>query len=256
MKVKSFVYGAIVFGLGVNLGWAIKSDLVAGLEKSLKESEQHWRDAYKTQRVMVSDLRKTLWSERDAAESAKTEETEATLVQPTGEIEVPESVEESNAEEWVETPEEHQLRRLIDSYTNDDDNSARFVEAAKKEHDMSHKAPFVISQAEFAGGEEGEDYEKVTLTYYENDRVMLDEDENTLQDVGHIVGWRNLREFGGQSGHQDVVFVRNHKMMTDFEIERQDPDSELPIHIRYGLEKEEYDMRRHAGLIKFRGDDE
>lgn len=118
--------------------------------------------------------------------------------------------------------------------------------------------PKVISLEEYNNhgeDDEGEDYAKVTLTYYPKAQVLLDEDQEPIDDVEAYVGWRALSQFGGMSGNADVVYVRNRRMETDFEVERE-TEADLPLHVQFGMPHMEFESNRAAGKIKLREEDE
>lgn len=174
-------------------------------------------------------------------------------------VEIAEHVEEpeEDDDEVPDEPEEvtrANLQSLIDQYTASDstEESYKIVQVAGE---LDKAPPFVISREDFAYNEEYDDYEKITLTYYQNDRIVLDSEEDVLNDVATVVGWRNLSQFGGDSEDPDVVFVRNHRLQTDFEIVREE-DSSLPLHVKYGMEKEEFRVNKAAGLLKLRQEDD
>lgn len=72
--------------------------------------------------------------------------------------------------------------------------------------------PYVISPEEFG---EFEEYEKISLTYYA-DEVLADENDEEVDDVDEIVGKESLNHFGEYE--DDSVFVRNDRLKCDYEI--------------------------------------
>lgn len=72
--------------------------------------------------------------------------------------------------------------------------------------------PYVISPDEFG---EFEDYEQVSLTYYE-DHILTDDRDNIVEDVEETIGFESLTHFGEYE--DDSVFVRNDAKMCDYEI--------------------------------------
>jgi hypothetical protein len=72
--------------------------------------------------------------------------------------------------------------------------------------------------------------------------------------VGNTLGWKNLSQFGGESGDPDTVFIRNQRLETDFEVVRDD-ESPLPLHIQYGMGKEEFKVNKAAGTLRLRDED-
>lgn len=160
-------------------------------------------------------------------------------------------------EELNETVEETRsnLQRLIDQYVpTDDDNEAFVAHAAVTTEVIDKTPPYVISQALFAYDEEFEHFDKITLTYYPSARILLDDDQELISDIPAHVGWKNLNRFGDQSEDKDTVFIRNKRLMTDFEVVRETED-DLPLHIRYGMDKETFAATKAAGLLKFRPED-
>lgn len=157
-----------------------------------------------------------------------------------------------------ETPEEtrNKLQSVIDQYAVSDDSSGQ-QDVAETGAWMEHEdvLPFVISRATFSSDpDEGDLYEKETLTYYPRYRVLLDEDEETIDDIPKVVGWKNLNRFGDQSEEMDTVYVRNRKLMTDYEVVREE-DEDLPLHVKYGMPKDEFETAKASGMVKVRDED-
>lgn len=87
---------------------------------------------------------------------------------------------------------------------------------AKKEdkHNMRENSkPYVITPEEFG---ENSDYECYSLTYYDADEILADEDDELIEDVDNTVGLDSLERFGEHE--DDSVFVRNDAMKRDYEI--------------------------------------
>lgn len=81
---------------------------------------------------------------------------------------------------------------------------------------------FVISRQEYDETEGRHD--KVTLYYYVVDDILVGSDEQIVDDVEYVVGNDALTSFGRDSGDRNIVFVRNDRISTDFEVIR-DPRS-------------------------------
>lgn len=78
-------------------------------------------------------------------------------------------------------------------------------------------APYVISQEEFINGNKY--YDKTTLNYYD-DGILEDEiTEEIIDDIDAVIGRDSLTKFGEYE--DDVVFVRNERLSTDYEVVRQ-----------------------------------
>ena len=83
------------------------------------------------------------------------------------------------------------------------------LEARTEEH------PYVIHQDEFM--ENKDDYSHVTMTYFAEDSVLVDEDNHPVPHPDLVVGRDNLK-FGHGTDDNDVVFVRNDRLQQEMEI--------------------------------------
>lgn len=87
--------------------------------------------------------------------------------------------------------------------------------------------PHVINVEEFSNGMPS--HAKITLTYYAEDKVLCDSDETVVPNPVNILGKDILPDmFGQESEDPDVVYVRNEKIGTDYEIVR--------VHKSYSVE--------------------
>lgn len=96
-------------------------------------------------------------------------------------------------------------------------------------------AIYLISTEEFLSGKE--EYDKITLTYYEGDNVLADERDGTVPAPTDVVGFQALKSFGREPKDPNVVYVRNNKVSCDFEILRSE-GSYLEIVLAGGMAKE------------------
>src|SRR5690606_10502373 len=96
-----------------------------------------------------------------------------------------------------------------------EDGDKVFPEGEKEEVEAG---PYVIDTATFM---EDDEYEKATLTYWEGDRTVSDEREEVVPEYDMLIGIENLDKFGeSDPGDPDVVYIRNERMSTDFEVLR------------------------------------
>lgn len=250
---RTLLYTALgAFGLGALWGWAVTGDIH---ENNLFAERASFDHIIKRKTEHIWILQKKI--EHDFAKKSN-------QMVPGGEE--PESIDEDDIVTIIEDDDDdstqgetleetrNNLQNLIDTYTEAPDKLSEIDTVVEQAVDFDKVPPFVISQATYAYDEEGEDYSKITLTYYSRDRTLLDDDEDPIEDVPRTIGWRNLTHFGGESGDPDVVFVRNRQLQTDFEVVKE--DGRLPLHIQYGMPKEEFRANRAAGLIKLRREDE
>ena len=84
------------------------------------------------------------------------------------------------------------------------------------ENDLQYEKPFVISREEF--DEEYPHFDKITITYYAEDDVLADEQDEIIPDIEAVVGYDSLSRFGDMSDDDCVVYVRNGRLGADYEI--------------------------------------
>lgn len=75
----------------------------------------------------------------------------------------------------------------------------------------------IITEDEYIQGEC--DYNQATLTWYEGDQVLADQDDTVIENVDPIVGQKNLL-FGLNSADENVVYIRNEPLEYDYEVIR------------------------------------
>lgn len=82
--------------------------------------------------------------------------------------------------------------------------------------------PYVISVDEFM--EDEPEHDKVTLTYYEADDILADDNGKVLRSLDKVIGDQAILHFGERSSDSDLVYVRNEWLASDYEVTR-DPRS-------------------------------
>lgn len=89
----------------------------------------------------------------------------------------------------------------------------------KKEHQSRRpNVPYVVHYDE--KDEVADEYESVTLTYYEGDDVLCDDRDNILDpaDRDDLVGDKNMERFGHGSNDINVVYIRNDRLEILYEV--------------------------------------
>lgn len=76
--------------------------------------------------------------------------------------------------------------------------------------------PYVIHVEEFAAEEEG--YSQSTVTYFPDDDILLDENDDILQEIEMYVGYHNVERFGERSGDKNIVYIRNPRIEHEYEM--------------------------------------
>ena len=80
--------------------------------------------------------------------------------------------------------------------------------------------PFVITQEEF--NDNDTNFDQKTLTYYDGDDVLTDEQDQPLDEMDRVVGVENMLRFGHGSGDPNIVYIRNARLELDFEVVHSD----------------------------------
>ncbi len=78
--------------------------------------------------------------------------------------------------------------------------------------------PFIITQEEYMENEP--DFPTMTLTYYEDDEILLDDKGEVIPDADGVVGDDNLSRFGAGSKDRNILYVRNVERELNLEIAR------------------------------------
>jgi hypothetical protein len=95
------------------------------------------------------------------------------------------------------------------------------------------KEPYIISVDEFSEDMVGEDmYTKLTVHYWVDDDGMTDHNEVPIPNMQEIVGNDFKYNFGNASGSEAIVYIRNERMLTDFEVVRN--NGSFATHMGYG----------------------
>lgn len=280
MKSKLIAVGTIAFGYGAVVAWAFTAD---HFEARMKRNQLTLAEMLSRKEAKIVDLEERLlnphaWTSvkpeavQEAASKVKGDILSDSIAIPVDDgvdmiskidkvAEAPTEQVEAVSESEVPPGESpattrRNLQALIDRYSADPDNQDEFVQRAAASLDTTTQLqPFHISVDLYASDpDEGDDYAKITLTYYTRARVLLDDDEDVIADVAQYVGWQNLNRFGDESGDPDTVFVRNRRLQTDFEVVKID-DEDPPIHVRYGMSREEFNVNRASGVLKFKDED-
>lgn len=122
-----------------------------------------------------------------------------------------EECEDEDEEEVVEEPEEQDkleichYNAMVKKYDTADESN--------KKPSNNYDEPYVISPDEFG---DIDDYETITLHYYEGDGYLTDENDELVDDADEVIGWDSLNHFGEYE--DDSVHVRNDRYKADYEI--------------------------------------
>jgi len=81
----------------------------------------------------------------------------------------------------------------------------------------SKDEPYIITQEDFLACLK--DYEQNTLTYYEGDGVLADDQDQSVEDINTTIGAKGFK-FGYLSEDPNVFYVRNDRLRMEFEVVR------------------------------------
>lgn len=136
----------------------------------------------------------------------------------------PDDKRKKDAEEALELLRE-KLRNGVPEEESDDDGdydvsyreNFNNIEEELKDG-MISEDPYVIPIAEFF--QDKEEYQKLTITYYEKDDTLVDERQSPIPDVEGTVGKNFAEQFGDRSDDANIVYIRNNRLDCDFEVVR------------------------------------
>ena len=136
----------------------------------------------------------------------------------------------------IKTNDSHEVR-TYETIVDDSDYRVRnFNDKLNEEvNPVDKEKPYVIPPEEFG---EVEEYEQVSLTYYA-DGYLADEDDELIDDIEGIVGEDSLTHFGEYE--DDSVFVRNDRLLCDYEILRDERTLEEVMEERRMEYQQEYE---------------
>lgn len=146
--------------------------------------------------------------------------------------------------ELLPQPEPEELILTHNIFSEVEDNWDYEEELANR----NPSAPYVIHRDEFFENDLG--LAQVTLTYYAGDDIMADEEDQPIYNYKTVTG---ELKFGHGSGDPNVVYIRNAKRRTEYEILHDRGQYSVEV---LGLDIEENDrvkdLKHSSGARKFR----
>jgi plasmid stabilization system protein ParE len=91
-------------------------------------------------------------------------------------------------------------------------------DAEAEEANRDPERPYVISHDEFL--ENAFEHEQAALIYYEGDDILAESNDAVIDEVESVVGNDNLSRFGHGSRDPNVVYIRNERTESDYEVTR------------------------------------
>lgn len=100
-----------------------------------------------------------------------------------------------------------------DTLSPEDDENYEEAMADRENQDI-----YLVTQEEHM--ENPHEFREVTLTYYEGDSILVDEEERPIQKYEKLIGEKENLQFGRWSGDPNVVYIRNETLGVEVEILR------------------------------------
>lgn len=79
--------------------------------------------------------------------------------------------------------------------------------------------PYVISATEY---EDNNGFDKIILSYFEDDEVLMYQDETVMENANDVIGMVNLEQFGITGDGDDTVYIRNETFGADYQVVLED----------------------------------
>lgn len=111
----------------------------------------------------------------------------------------------------------------------------------------SGERPYIITEDEYMNCER--DYKQISLTYYEGDDVLVDDEEDVVTDSEGLVGDDNLMRFGHGCKQKNELFIRNEQLEVEFEIVKSENSYAVEV-----LGFDPYETNQNAGSSRRRNE--
>lgn len=193
------VVGVISFGVGVAAGYFLKTYLDKREEKivyTIRERTEVYEEEEEGVGFPISHTLDDIAGSRSQEEYDREKE-----LWERSQEELRMSLNESN--EAMEEAERNSVFTEVDPNWN-------------YEEELKHRtedAPYILHRDEYL--EEDNGYSQTTLTFYASDQVLVDTDDTPIYDAHRLVG---ELIFGKGSGDPSVVYVRNDRLMAEYEV--------------------------------------
>lgn len=226
---KNAIRTASLLGAGVAVGFGV--GYYVGFKKAAKEAEIHFEEEVAStketyQRLAANAQKPPLSSLVDNPEiRAIVEERTEVTIKVDGE-ELPDfTIEGMHPDEF------HRQAEILEKQGYSSAEVAQNIFARKQPSEdelgeeqpspVYHREPgqpYVISLEEFM--EDRQEFDKISLVYFDEDDVLIDERESIIPDVDAVIGTDNLNHFGSGSDSEHSLYIRNEKAEADYEVTR------------------------------------
>jgi hypothetical protein len=111
--------------------------------------------------------------------------------------------------------------------------------------------PFIIHRDEWNNEEAG--YDQTSLTYFEEDDTLADQQDKVIDDPDKVIGLGNMLKWGHGSGDPNVLYIRNDELTLDMEVTRSMGSYASEVH---GIQEDELQHSNHRIRPRTRFDDD
>ena len=137
----------------------------------------------------------------------------------TADIPVVQTFEEKMAQS--ESPEEDEDEEEAEDVAEVTDEEKAEELMLKHRYNMKHAGePYIIDESFYFAQDAG--YGQETLTWSAGEMLLRDENEQVIMDIARYIGYDALEHFGEGSSDPNSVYVRNDRLMTDYEVVREE----------------------------------
>ena len=202
--------GFLVFTTGVAIGVGVGRALAF---RKL-DAEYDERLALETQRIdqFHRMMRKEPPFDNIRTAAAAYEERLRELDAHLEDTEYEEVVEELGYAEESESGPSEEAADALDPEEPEFDEMAQLLRISPRDEGL----PYIVTTQEFF--DEHDDYDTHSVTYYEDDRMLVDDRGTIISDIEGNLGPDYNLAFGLGSGEPHVVYIRNEKRTNDYEV--------------------------------------
>lgn len=195
---------------------AFAGGVVVGFTIASKRASSKWQ---KIANEEIADVKRqyALRAKPDLSEMATKYEN---MIQGEGYI----SPDPDRAENWPDEDEqpieEPVVVKAKNIFESDDPDTYWDEDEEMHRRETDPGKPYVLTHDEYMLGER--DFNQTTLTWYDGDGVLVDEQDMPVEDIEKTVGNENMYRFGHASRDQNVVYIRNERLSLDIEVLKSD----------------------------------
>lgn len=209
--MNKYVWMAVGFIAGSITTYIVMKD---EFERIADEEIESVREAYKKrdesrQKTQENDEKKTVYKENFKNVVEKSGYFNY------GSIAEPAKKQDKNKSEKHNIFNDYEVKEIEKDGTDEQEEeyNRELSRPAEKESDK----PYTITPELFV--QDKKDYDKITLEYYDDGFLVEEISSDIVSDIASVVGYDSLNKFGEYE--EDVVYVRNDVLETDYEVIRQ-----------------------------------